>query len=418
MALFATGDKHPAEHPDAGLHLYSALRPLTVMKTGFGEESKFQAALTLRFDSLDHSKISVMDFQEPDKGEPATLFERDRYSTATRCKLRNALEFVETFFQAFSHPDFGGTLQPLTNSLKTDTSLAGGELKRGREGDTPTPDTKPTNAAGSAAAAKAAATAAAALLRGPKSILHCVHHVMGKLGVKDESGKTAGCGKTSGECKYRHTDVLSSLTKEQALQCTQVKLSDSALAGNFLKAVEAKTDWKAPAPEGEDGPPKKRAYNRGKGGAGTRKEGAGLATDHTTNVTQSATPTTSTASQSAPQGTHTQGRAVRWANPLAEPGPTETAHSRGGDRLRPTETAHLGGGDNDTDENADPNLQRRNGGQQSRPRTQQRSQIAPPAGHVNRSMTKAAALPVLEDDEEEEEGGALQTYDNHTRRDQ
>jgi hypothetical protein len=33
-------------------------------------------------------------------------------------------------------------------------------------------------------------------------------------------------------------------------------------------------------------------------------------------------------------------------------------------------------------------------------------------------MTKAAALPVLEDDEEEEEGGALQTYDNHTRRDQ
>jgi hypothetical protein len=153
----------------------------------------------------------------------------------------------------------------------TPAPSAGGDLKRGREGDTPTPDTKPTHAAGSAAAAKAAATAAAALLRGPKSILHCVHHVMGKLGVKDESGKTAGCGKTSGECRYRHTDVLSSLTKEQALQCTQVKLSDSALAGNFLKAVEAKTDWKAPAPEGEDGPPKKRAYNRGKGGAGTRK---------------------------------------------------------------------------------------------------------------------------------------------------
>ncbi|KAJ1431494.1 hypothetical protein B484DRAFT_395434, partial [Ochromonadaceae sp. CCMP2298] len=348
MALFATGEKHPAEHPDAGLHLYSALRPLTVMKTGFGEESKFQAALMLRFDSLDHSKMSVMDFQEPDKGEPATLFERDRYSTAMRCKLRNALEFVETLFQAFSHPDFGGTLQPLTNSLNKDTSLwnrfqdpfllfrvslmlqrfseevrsqktctvdnaislatgkgcaallralatstvghavaltdgwtegthehglywaikqratpapsAGGELKRGREGDTPIPDTKPINAAGSSAAAKAA-TAAAALLKGPKSILHCVHHVMGKLGVKDESGKTAGCGKSSVECKYRHTDVLSSLTKEQALQCTQVKLSDPALASNFLKAVKAKTDWKSPAPEGEDG-------HKGPGSAG------------------------------------------------------------------------------------------------------------------------------------------------------
>ncbi|KAJ1393781.1 hypothetical protein B484DRAFT_425419 [Ochromonadaceae sp. CCMP2298] len=43
---------------------------------------------------------------------------------------------------------------------------------------------------------------------------------------------------------------------------------------------------------------------------------------------------------------------------------------------------------------------------------------APPAGQVNSSMTKAAALPVLEDEEEEEEGDALQTYDNHTRRDQ
>ncbi|KAJ1425460.1 hypothetical protein B484DRAFT_464492, partial [Ochromonadaceae sp. CCMP2298] len=51
-------------------------------------------------------------------------------------------------------------------------------------------------------------------------------------------------------------------------------------------------------------------------------------------------------------------------------------------------------------------------------RTQQRLQIAPPAGHVNGSMTKDAALPVHEDEEEEDDGGALQTYDNHTRRDQ
>jgi hypothetical protein len=33
-------------------------------------------------------------------------------------------------------------------------------------------------------------------------------------------------------------------------------------------------------------------------------------------------------------------------------------------------------------------------------------------------MTKDAALPVHEDEEEEDDGGALQTYDNHTRRDQ
>jgi hypothetical protein len=41
MTLKTTGAEHTGAYPDAGLHLYSALHPLSVMRGGFGDGSKF-----------------------------------------------------------------------------------------------------------------------------------------------------------------------------------------------------------------------------------------------------------------------------------------------------------------------------------------------------------------------------------------
>jgi hypothetical protein len=122
--MLATGGVEAAPgDANEGLHLYPALRPLGVMLEGFAEDSKFQNALLLRFDALDHSKISIQDFQEPLETSSMAQFERDRSSTPARSMLRNCLEFVETFFVTFSGPCFEGALRPLIKSLGRDTAL-------------------------------------------------------------------------------------------------------------------------------------------------------------------------------------------------------------------------------------------------------------------------------------------------------
>jgi len=123
LTLKASGDEHKdAAHPDAGLHLYSALQSLAVMKGGFGEGSKFQGALLLQFDSLDLSGISLIDFAGVAAAN-AARFDRDRYTPEARVALRCGREYVETFFQCFSHKDFEGSLQPLSSSLKLEAKL-------------------------------------------------------------------------------------------------------------------------------------------------------------------------------------------------------------------------------------------------------------------------------------------------------
>jgi hypothetical protein len=71
---------------------------------------------------LGHTKISVLDFLEPAEADAAG-FERERFSATAREKLRNALEFVETFSQAYFHPSFEHSLQPLISSLRTNSNL-------------------------------------------------------------------------------------------------------------------------------------------------------------------------------------------------------------------------------------------------------------------------------------------------------
>jgi hypothetical protein len=109
-------------HPDAGLHLYSSLHSLAVMKSGSGPGSKFQRALLLHFNSMDHTKLSLLDFMEPGPAN-AAIFERDRYTSDARGTIRSCLEFVDTFFEFFSYPAFRQSLLPLTSSLRTDHQL-------------------------------------------------------------------------------------------------------------------------------------------------------------------------------------------------------------------------------------------------------------------------------------------------------
>jgi hypothetical protein len=134
MRLKTSGAKHAETHRDAGLHMYSALHSLAVMKHApttsskndpahtFAVGSKFQHALLLDFNCLDHTQISVLDFLEPVLANSAT-FVKDRYTTSARDILRLALESMETFFEAFAHPAFSGAMQALCKSLRTNTNL-------------------------------------------------------------------------------------------------------------------------------------------------------------------------------------------------------------------------------------------------------------------------------------------------------
>ncbi|KAJ1395393.1 hypothetical protein B484DRAFT_472556, partial [Ochromonadaceae sp. CCMP2298] len=123
LRLKASGDEHTdVGHPDAGLHLYSALHSLAVMKDGFGEDSKFQGAFLLEFDCLDLSKISLIDFAGMQAAN-AARFERDRYTPDARVFIRCALEYLETFCVCFFNAAFEGSLVPLTSSLKLDAKL-------------------------------------------------------------------------------------------------------------------------------------------------------------------------------------------------------------------------------------------------------------------------------------------------------
>ncbi|KAJ1423897.1 hypothetical protein B484DRAFT_398522, partial [Ochromonadaceae sp. CCMP2298] len=294
-------------HPDAGLHLYSSLHSLAVIKGGSGPGSKFQRALLLHFNSMDHTKLSLLDFMEPGPAN-AAVFERDRYTSDARGTIRSCLEFVETFFECFSCPAFRQSLLPLTSSLRTDhqlwnrydnafvlfrktctldnklslatgpdcaaylTALAENTLadarpktvvekasqkRKEREdgaledlgGDGELDNSKKSGAA------PGADTAAAKLLAG-KAKLNCVFHVAAKLDVRDSAGKAVVCTAGAAKCPYKHLE-LSAITKNQAKACSRVKQKDEVVTSNFQAAVEARTDWKV--------------YDEVKGGSGSRR---------------------------------------------------------------------------------------------------------------------------------------------------
>jgi hypothetical protein len=109
-------------HPYAGLHLYPSLHPLAVMRGGFGDASKFQRAVLLHFNSLDLTKIALLDFADP-KVANEMKFERGRSTIPVRAFLRSALEYVSVFLQCFSHQDFLHALVPITSSLHLDAHL-------------------------------------------------------------------------------------------------------------------------------------------------------------------------------------------------------------------------------------------------------------------------------------------------------
>jgi hypothetical protein len=130
MRLRTSEGRHADTHMDAGLHMFAALHGLVVMKHApskdpaacFATGSKFQHALLLRFNAMDHTHISLLDFLEPAQAN-AALFERGRFTATTRGVVRSAMEFFETFFAAFSSPAFSGALEVLSSSLRTDPSL-------------------------------------------------------------------------------------------------------------------------------------------------------------------------------------------------------------------------------------------------------------------------------------------------------
>jgi hypothetical protein len=132
MRLRTSELSHADTHMDAWLHMFSALHGLAVIKAApskdpascFAAGTKFQEALLLRFNALDHTHISLLDFLEPAQAN-AALFERGRFTAAARGDIRSSMEAFETFFEAVSHPSFNGALEVLTKSLRTD--LDGGE---------------------------------------------------------------------------------------------------------------------------------------------------------------------------------------------------------------------------------------------------------------------------------------------------
>jgi hypothetical protein len=82
-SLKARGKTPPDAHRDAGMHRYVQLHSLSVMQTGWDEDSRFQHGLNLDFSSMSHKLFSICDFLDP-KDASTKAFERDRTTPVMR----------------------------------------------------------------------------------------------------------------------------------------------------------------------------------------------------------------------------------------------------------------------------------------------------------------------------------------------
>ncbi|KAJ1390229.1 hypothetical protein B484DRAFT_409078, partial [Ochromonadaceae sp. CCMP2298] len=116
-SLKARSKTQPDDHRDAGMHRHVQLQSLSVMQTGWGEDSRFQHGLKLDFSSLNHKAVSICDFLDP-KDASTKAFEKDRSTPGMRERLRLALDNFQLFLAANSHKDFLSSLTVVTDSLR------------------------------------------------------------------------------------------------------------------------------------------------------------------------------------------------------------------------------------------------------------------------------------------------------------
>ncbi|KAJ1415094.1 hypothetical protein B484DRAFT_401562 [Ochromonadaceae sp. CCMP2298] len=297
MTLKATGNSFQEPHKDAGLHLCAALHSLAVMQGGMGKGSKFESAILLRFNSLDLSKFSLLDFLARKEANEAR-FERDRHCPTAKPSCAAAS-------RAWT---LGTALLPITSSLKTDTALWNkfsdvfllyrfglmlqifGEDVRAQKVSSVDETICLVDGKGCAALMKATATKtledAKHLCNGwtgngqfeffaldqtadgnlkadppaeptttpptqkelqaaARGKLFCAYNIMHQLKVVDSAGKLAVC--TAGtRCPYKHAHDLGELSKANVTSCLHLKFKDGALADNFAKAVTDRPEgsWK------------------------------------------------------------------------------------------------------------------------------------------------------------------------------
>mmetsp|Transcript_11528 Transcript_11528/g.25608 ORF Transcript_11528/g.25608 Transcript_11528/m.25608 type:complete len:219 (+) Transcript_11528:609-1265(+) len=108
----------PAGHVDSGHEHFMSIRNLCVMDEGFGDDSRFQKALLLKFDSLRYQDLSILDFLSPANFKEAIF--RSTTTDDAQGFMRTALENYQLFGVTFSHPDFSTALEPIIASLRKD----------------------------------------------------------------------------------------------------------------------------------------------------------------------------------------------------------------------------------------------------------------------------------------------------------
>jgi hypothetical protein len=118
--LKSTG-KHPGviqgaaddtDHPDYGLVKFCILQSMAVMQSGFGQGSRFQNAIYLKYSATDHTRISIADFGSPKEATTIT-FEVGRSTPKARSQLCRWLGGFQLFYRAFSGPAFQSPLDSL-----------------------------------------------------------------------------------------------------------------------------------------------------------------------------------------------------------------------------------------------------------------------------------------------------------------
>ncbi|KAJ1385803.1 hypothetical protein B484DRAFT_410397, partial [Ochromonadaceae sp. CCMP2298] len=106
------GAANDTEHPDYGLDKFCTLQSMAVMQSGFGQGSRFQNAIYLKYSATDHTRISIADFGSP-KEATTTTFEAGRSTPEARSQLCRWLGGFQLFYRAFSGPAFQSPLDSL-----------------------------------------------------------------------------------------------------------------------------------------------------------------------------------------------------------------------------------------------------------------------------------------------------------------
>jgi hypothetical protein len=101
-----------------GFSEFHQVKELPVMSDGFGEDSRFQSALHIRYDAVDFSKLSLLDFYSTQVGPGA--FKKGDQSPDGRSIIRTSLINKQKFMAIFFDPVFNDVFKLITDALENE----------------------------------------------------------------------------------------------------------------------------------------------------------------------------------------------------------------------------------------------------------------------------------------------------------